>query len=63
MVSFAGVNKVFVIENSKARAVEVTLGTRDKDWVEVIGKIPSGSAVATSGHSQLVDGSPVKVRE
>jgi multidrug efflux pump subunit AcrA (membrane-fusion protein) len=63
VVSFAGVTKVFVIEGDKARAVEVTLGTREKDWVEVIGAIPDGAKVATTGHSQLVDGSPVKLRD
>ena len=63
VVTFAGVTKVFVIEGDKAKAVEVKLGTRDKDWVEVIGELPAGATVATSGHSQLVDGSPVKLRE
>lgn len=63
VVTFAGVNKVFVIEGGRAKAVEVRLGTRDKDWVEVIGELTAGATVATSGHSQLVDGSPVKLRE
>ena len=63
VVTFAGVNKVFVIENDKARAVEVKLGTRDRDWVEVIGELQTGATIATSGHSQLVDGSPVKLRK
>lgn len=63
VVSFAGVDKVFLIDANKAKAVEVTIGTRDKEWVEVVGDLPAGSRVATSGFSQLVDGSPVRVRE
>ena len=63
IVTFAGVTKVFVIENGKAQAVEVKLGTRDREWVELLGEIPAGAIVATSGFSLLVDGSPIKVRE
>lgn len=62
LLSYAGVTKVFVIENAKARAIVVKTGARDKDWAEVIGPIPDGAVVATSGFSQMVDGSPVIVR-
>jgi multidrug efflux pump subunit AcrA (membrane-fusion protein) len=62
VVSFAGVNKVFVAEGETARAIEVQLGQRDKGWVEVIGPVPSNAKVITSGFSQLVDGSPVSIR-
>ena len=62
VVSFAGVNKVFLADGDKARAVEVKVGQRDKDWVEVIGPVPAGSRVITSGLMQLVDGSPIRVR-
>jgi multidrug efflux pump subunit AcrA (membrane-fusion protein) len=62
VVSFAGVNKIFLADGDKAKAVEVQLGQRDKEWVEVIGPIPAGAKVITSGFSQLVDGSPIKTR-
>lgn len=61
VVQFAGVNKVFVADGNKAKAVEVGIGTRDKDWVEVTG-LPAGAKVITSGQSQLVDGSPIRLR-
>ena len=61
LVSFAGVNKVFVAEGDKAKSFEVTVGTRDKDWLEVTG-LPAGAKVITSGQSQLVDGSLIRVR-
>lgn len=61
LVQFAGVNKVFVAEGDKAKVYEVGVGTRDKEWVEVSG-LPAGARVITSGQSQLVDGSPIRVR-
>ena len=61
LVSFAGVNKVFVADGDRAKAVEVGVGARDKDWLEVTG-LPPGAKVITSGQSQLVDGSPIRVR-
>jgi hypothetical protein len=41
----------------------VQLGTGDRDGVEVAGDLTPGAKVVTSGQSQLVDGSPIKVRE
>jgi multidrug efflux pump subunit AcrA (membrane-fusion protein) len=61
LVQFAGVNKVFVVEGDKAKVVEVKVGTRDKDWLEVVGLEP-GAKVITSGQSQLVDGSLIRIR-
>jgi multidrug efflux pump subunit AcrA (membrane-fusion protein) len=63
VVTFAGVTKVFVADGDEAKAVEVKLGQRDKEWVEVIGPLPAGAKVITSGFSQLVDGSPIRVRD
>ncbi|QEL16075.1 efflux RND transporter periplasmic adaptor subunit [Limnoglobus roseus] len=63
IVTFAGVNKIFVVESGKAKAIEVQLGTREKDWVELIGQLPSAATAVTSGQSQLVDGSAVKIRD
>jgi len=62
IVSFAGISKVFIIESNVAKAVEISLGTRDQDWVEVLGPLPPTAVVAISGFSQLVEGSPVTVR-
>ena len=62
IVSFAGVSKIFVVDGDKAKAIEVQLGQRDKDRVEVIGAVPAGARVITSGFSQLVDGSVLKIR-
>ncbi len=63
IVSFAGVTKIFIDDQGKARSIEISTGTRDKDWVEVIGDIPDNAIVLTSGLGQLVNGSPLKMRE
>jgi RND family efflux transporter MFP subunit len=62
LVSFAGVDKVFVADAAKAKAVPVTVGVRDREWVEVIGDLPAGTQVIISGFSRLIDGSPIRVR-
>jgi len=62
VVSFAGVTKVFVADGDHARAVEVEIGTREKEWVEIRGAIPREAKVITSGQSQLVEGSGIRVR-
>jgi HlyD family secretion protein len=62
IVSFAGVTKVFVAEGSVAKAFEVEVGTREREWVEVRGPLPADAKVITSGQTQLVEGSPIRVR-
>jgi hypothetical protein len=62
IVIFAGVTKVYVAEGDLAKAVEVEIGVREKEWVEVRGALKPDAKVITSGQSQLVDGSPIRVR-
>ncbi|HEY2785367.1 MAG TPA: efflux RND transporter periplasmic adaptor subunit, partial [Fimbriiglobus sp.] len=63
VVTFAGVTKVFVAADGKAKAVPVTVGKREKNWVEVAGELKAGDQILTSGFSLVVDGSPIRVRE
>ncbi len=62
VVTFAGVTKVYVVEGETAKAIEVEIGAREKDWVEVRGSVKPDAKVITSGQSQLVDGSVIRVR-
>jgi len=62
LVSFAGVNKVFVVRENKSFAVEVEPGQRGDTWVEVSGDFPPGSQIVTSGQTKLADGTAVRVR-
>lgn len=71
LVRFAGVVKVFVVAGDVAHAVPVETGLRlevDADgrpqyWQEVKGHLQLDDFVVTSGHSQLAEGTPVRVRE
>jgi multidrug efflux pump subunit AcrA (membrane-fusion protein) len=71
IVSFAGVTKIFVARDGKAREVQVTpgirvdvsKGIRDAGWVEVTGNVKPGEAIVTTGQSQLSDGKPLRIRE
>lgn len=70
VIDFAGVTKVFVVQEGTAREVKVRLreamqigaGDDARTWVEVEGELPVGATVVTSGQSKLSDGSPVRVR-
>jgi RND family efflux transporter MFP subunit len=63
VVSFAGIQKVFVVENGKAREAQVCLGVQDRDWAEVCKpRLARGALVVTSGLKDLADGTPVVVR-
>ena len=72
IVRFAGVSKLFAVSGDRVTAVPLQIGTRlaardaagvAHQWVEVVGDVVPGSLVVTTGHSQLADGSLVRVRE
>lgn len=61
--SFAGVTKLFVIDDNVAREHAVTVGVDLGDgWVEIAQGVAQGKRVATSGLSRLADGTAVTVR-
>ncbi|MCA1682712.1 MAG: efflux RND transporter periplasmic adaptor subunit, partial [Actinobacteria bacterium] len=62
VVEYAGVVKVFVVEDGKARAVNVEKGQEGPGWVEVLGAIPDKARVVITGQTQLAEGTPVTVR-
>ena len=63
LVSFAGVTKIFLIENGKARDVPVVLGVQGETWVEIATpKLVPGTRVVTSGQSAIAAGTPVAER-
>lgn len=66
IVRFAGVVKVFVVVDGKAKAVPVRTGevvlAEQRRWVEVTGAVPTGAQVVTSGQSQLAEDTKVRVR-
>ncbi len=63
VVTFAGITKVFLINDNKATEVQVKLGQQGTDWVEVVSpKIEVGSRIVTSGQTALSEGTPVTER-
>jgi RND family efflux transporter MFP subunit len=63
VIQFAGVTKVFRIQNDVVSEVIVRLAGRGPGWVEVLGELKPTDTVVTSGQSKLSDGVAVRVRE
>jgi len=63
VIKFAGVTKLFVIEQDKARSINVETGHEGSGWVEVIGKLPKEAQVVTTGQTQLANATPVTIRK
>lgn len=59
---FAGITRVFVVADGRARERTVSLGTRRDGLVEVVKGVKPGEQVATSGLAQLQDGAAVRVQ-
>jgi multidrug efflux pump subunit AcrA (membrane-fusion protein) len=58
--TFAGISRVFVIDQGKARSVAVTVRTRlGDDMLAVTGALTPGAEVAVSGIARLSDGAAV----
>lgn len=64
IVQFAGVTKLFLVENGHARAInDIVTGVEGQGWVEVSSKsLPATGDVVTTGQRLLADGTPVVVR-
>lgn len=71
VVNFAGVTKVFAVKDGSVRAIPVKTGVSlevagangaVRTWLEVVGDLKPGEAVATSGQTQLADGTAVRER-
>ena len=64
IIRFAGVTKLFFVENGKARSVnDIVTGSEGPGWVEVTSKsLPTSAMVVITGQTQLADGTPVVIR-
>jgi membrane fusion protein, multidrug efflux system len=65
VVRFAGVTKLFIVENGKARSInDILTGAEGRGWVEVTSKLlPQSAQIVTTGQTQLAEGTPVLIRE
>jgi len=63
LVTFAGVTKVFLLEEGRAREIHVIPGVQTRDWVEIASpKMERGGIVITSGQSTLANDTRVQNR-
>jgi len=62
VVSFAGVTKVFVIENNVARSRSVQVGRIRDGLQEITSGVAAGAVVAVTGQNRLTDGSAVAIK-
>jgi membrane fusion protein (multidrug efflux system) len=54
-----GVNRVFVVKDSRLRATEIKIGDRVGERVEVVGGVTAGQTIAAADVDKLVDGARV----
>ena len=52
---------VFVVEQDRVRAAEVTTGWRERDWVEILDGLQPGQTIVVEGAAMLSDGSRVAI--
>ena len=62
VTTFAGVTKVFVLADGRARERSVKLGRKQDGMVEILHGVRAGEQVATSSLAQLYDGAGVAVQ-
>jgi RND family efflux transporter MFP subunit len=63
LTTFAGITKVFVVEDGHAKEVRVTLGVQNTEWVEIAQPpLSRDASVVLSGQSALAEGTPIAVR-
>lgn len=60
---FAGVSKIFKVQDGAAQEVEIAIGTQGSGWVEALGGLQASDVVVISGQSRLANGTRVTVRE
>ena len=63
VVSFAGVTKVFVIENNVARSRAVQVGRIRDGLQEILSGLTNGALVAVTGQNRLTDGAAVAIKD
>ncbi|MEQ1860058.1 MAG: efflux RND transporter periplasmic adaptor subunit [Chthoniobacteraceae bacterium] len=63
ILTFAGVNKVFVVEGDAASVREVELGLTRGDQQEILSGLKPGERVILNGRTKVQDGTKVKVQD
>ncbi|HUR45277.1 MAG TPA: efflux RND transporter periplasmic adaptor subunit [Candidatus Saccharimonadales bacterium] len=61
--NFAGVSKVFLLENGVGRSREVQVGRIKEGQQEILSGLKEGEIIITSGFTKLFDGAKVRVKD
>jgi len=62
VLTFAGVNKVFVVEGEAAKVREVEVGLTRGEQQEILGGLKDGDRVILNGRTKVQDGTKVKIQ-
>ncbi len=62
LVPFGQMERVFVVDNGKAKLRLVRSGAKDGTNIEILSGLSEGESVITSGNSTLQDGQPITVQ-
>ena len=63
LVQFAGITKIFLMKEGRAKEVPVTLGTQTTEWVEITKpQLPREALVITSGHTTIANDTAITIR-
>ncbi len=63
VINFAGVTKVFVIDNGTAHSRNVQVGRIKEGRQEILSGLKAGEAIVVSGHAKLFEGAKVRIKE
>ena len=63
LARFAGVERIFIVEDNVVTSREVTSGMEDGDWIEIATGLAAGETVAVSALNRLADGMTVQTQE
>ena len=63
VVSFVGINKVFVVQDGVAKPREVQVGRVVDGQQEILSGVKAGESIVVSGQTKLYDGAKVRVKE
>ena len=63
LARFAGVERIFIVDDNVVTSREVTSGMEDGDWVEIATGLAEGETVAVSALNRLADGMTVQTQE
>ncbi len=62
VIPLGQMERVFVVEDQKARLRLVRIGTRSVSHIEILSGLSEGETVITAGHENLLDGQPLSIQ-